>query len=47
MPISPPWYHLPQTLDDLVEDSLARALDHLGLPELVGRRWDGKAGASR
>lgn len=45
MPISPPFYHRPQTADDVVEDVIARALDHLGLPELVTRRWDGAGGA--
>jgi hypothetical protein len=24
-----------------------RALDQLGLPELVGRRWDGRGGQAR
>ena len=47
MPISPPLYHRPRTIDELVDDSIARALDHLGLPELVGRRWDGHAGDAR
>ena len=41
MPLSPPWYHRPKTLGDLVEDTCARALDHLGLSELVPRRWTG------
>ena len=43
MPLSPPWYHRPRTLEDLVEDTCARALDHLGLPQLVPRRWTGEA----
>lgn len=44
MPPSPPWYHRPRTLDELVDDTIARALDHLGLPELVRRRWQGGGG---
>lgn len=47
MPISPPFYHRPSTLEDLVADMNDRVLDHLGLPELVGRRWDGRGGAAR
>lgn len=47
MPISPPFYHRPQTVDDVVDDTLGRALDHLGLPELAGRRWDGGSGDAR
>jgi 4-hydroxy-3-polyprenylbenzoate decarboxylase len=42
IPLSPPWYHRPRTLDELVEDTCARALDHLGLPEAVRRRWTGR-----
>jgi 4-hydroxy-3-polyprenylbenzoate decarboxylase len=47
MPLSPPLYHRPATIDDLVDDTIARALDHLGLPEAVKRRWDGEGGAAR
>jgi 4-hydroxy-3-polyprenylbenzoate decarboxylase len=43
VPLSPPWYGLPATLDDLVADTLARTLDHLSLPDLVTRRWTGRA----
>lgn len=47
MPVSPPFYHRPRTVDDVVDDTIARALDHLGLPELVKRRWDGASGDAR
>lgn len=47
MPISPPFYHRPKTADDVVDDTLGRVLDQLGLPELVGRRWDGESGDAR
>ena len=47
MPISPPFYHRPKTIEDLVDDTILRALDHLGLPDLVPRRWDGKPGETR
>lgn len=43
MPLAPPWYGRPRTLQELVEDTCARAFDHLGLPELVTRRWSGRA----
>jgi 4-hydroxy-3-polyprenylbenzoate decarboxylase len=41
LPLCPPWYHRPATLDELVADTCDRALDHLGLADLVGRRWRG------
>jgi len=47
MPLAPPFYHRPRTLDDLVDDMIARALDHLGLSEAVKRRWDGAGGDAR
>ncbi len=47
MPISPPFYHRPETAEDVVDDCIARALDHLGLPELVRRRWDGHGSDAR
>ena len=40
LPAAPAFYHKPATIEDLVDTVLARALDHLGLPEHpVGRRW--------
>lgn len=41
MPICPPFYYRPETLEDLVDDTILRPLDHLGLSELVPRRWTG------
>src|ERR1035441_3280751 len=44
-PITPPpipgFYHHPQTVDDLVDTSIDRVLDLLGLPDPRVRRWDG------
>jgi 4-hydroxy-3-polyprenylbenzoate decarboxylase len=42
IPLSPPWYHRPTTLEELLEDTCARALDHLGLEAEVRRRWQGE-----
>ena len=47
-PPMPAFYHKPQTLDELVDHSVDRVLDLLGLPEPGAKRWDGpgrKAGA--
>lgn len=44
MPLAPGWYHRPQDLEELAGHCVDRALDHLGLPDLVGRRWDGGGG---
>jgi 4-hydroxy-3-polyprenylbenzoate decarboxylase len=41
MPASPPFYHRPRTLDDLVDMVVARVLDHLGIEHTLGGRWGG------
>jgi flavin prenyltransferase len=40
-PPVPAFYHQPKTIDDLVEHSVDRVLDLLGLPEEGASRWDG------
>ena len=42
-PPVPGFYHRPQTVADLVEHSVDRILDLLGLPPEDARRWDGHA----
>jgi len=42
-PPIPGFYHHPQTVDDLVDTSIDRVLDLLGLPDPRVRRWDGVA----
>ena len=42
-PPIPGFYHHPQTVDDLVDTSVDRVLDLLGLPDPRVRRWDGVA----
>ncbi len=48
-PPVPAFYHQPQTMADLVEHSVDRVLDLLGLPSQDAFRWDGgsKGGQSR
>jgi 4-hydroxy-3-polyprenylbenzoate decarboxylase len=41
MPASPPFYHRPETLDDLVDMVVARVLDHLGVDHQLADRWGG------
>ena len=41
MPLAPGWYHGPEDFEALARSVVDRALDHLGLPELVSRRWTG------
>ena len=41
-PPIPGFYHHPQTVMDLVDHSVDRALDLIGLPDSGVRRWDGK-----
>ncbi len=39
MPAAPGFYHRPQQVDDLVDFIVARALDHLGVPNSLAPRW--------
>ena len=43
VPAIPAWYHQPQTIEDLVDFVVARALDQLDLPEDIVplNRWSG------
>jgi len=41
VPAIPAWYHHPQTIDDLVDFVVARALDSFGLDCVPLKRWDG------
>lgn len=40
MPASPGFYHLPETIDDLVLIMVGRILDQLGLDGQLFRRWE-------
>ena len=40
-PPVPGFYHQPATIMDLVDHSVDRVLDLLGLPSQTARRWDG------
>ena len=42
-PPVPGFYHKPETILDLVDHSVDRVLDLLGLPSATARRWDGSA----
>ena len=41
LPPVPAFYHKPQTIMDIVDHSLDRVLDLLGLPDAAARRWEG------
>jgi flavin prenyltransferase len=41
MPASPGFYHRPQSVQDLVDHVVARALDRLGVDNELFRRWSG------
>ncbi len=41
MTASPPFYHRPRTIDDLVDAVIARILDHLGVEHDISSRWSG------
>jgi flavin prenyltransferase len=41
VPAIPAWYHQPQTIEDLVDFVVARALDQLDIDCVPLRRWEG------
>lgn len=41
MPPVPAFYNKPRTIDDLVRQTVGRALDHLGLDHQLIERWNG------
>jgi 4-hydroxy-3-polyprenylbenzoate decarboxylase len=41
VPAIPAWYHNPQTIEDLVDFVVARALDQLDIDCVPLQRWDG------
>jgi len=40
-PPAPAFYHKPESVDDIVNHSVERVLDLIGLPSPDTRRWDG------
>ncbi|MEO1393101.1 MAG: flavin prenyltransferase UbiX [Cyanobacteria bacterium J06634_5] len=42
VPAVPAWYHRPQSIEDLVDFVVARALDQLAIDCVPLRRWEGK-----
>jgi len=43
MPPSPGFYTRPETIDDLVDTIVARAIDHLGVDHELVKRWGGRS----
>jgi len=41
LPPVPSFYHLPKTIDDIVNQSVQKALDQFGLEKNLFRRWQG------
>jgi 4-hydroxy-3-polyprenylbenzoate decarboxylase len=39
MPAAPGFYHRPTTIAEMVDFVVARALDHLGVPNTLAPRW--------
>lgn len=46
VPAIPAWYHQPQTIEDLVDFVVARALDQLDIDHTLIQRWQGNAKGS-
>jgi 4-hydroxy-3-polyprenylbenzoate decarboxylase len=47
VPAMPGFYHLPQTIDDLVNHFVFRLLDHLGVAHDQPTRWEGSRAAMK
>jgi flavin prenyltransferase len=47
VPAIPAWYHQPQTIEDLVDFVVARALDQLDIDCVPLRRWEGSRAEAR
>ncbi len=45
LPPVPAFYHLPRTIEDLVDHSVGKALDQLGIEHELFRRWSGPLSA--
>ena len=41
LPPMPAFYHRPQTLDDIVQQTVSRILDHVGIEHDLSVRWSG------
>src|ERR671935_51773 len=41
LPPVPSFYHLPKTIDDIVNQTVQKALDQFGLEKNLFRRWQG------
>jgi polyprenyl P-hydroxybenzoate/phenylacrylic acid decarboxylase-like protein len=46
MPPVPAFYHEPKTVADIVDHTVDRVLDLLGVPDPQARRWDGRSGGA-
>ncbi|HLE57618.1 MAG TPA: flavin prenyltransferase UbiX [Rhodothermia bacterium] len=41
LPAAPGFYHRPEKISDMVDFIVARVMDQLGIPNRLGKRWDG------
>ena len=41
LPPAPAFYHLPKTIDDIVNHTIGKALDQFGIPHTLFERWAG------
>lgn len=47
LPPMPAFYHRPKSLDDIVNHTVARVLDRLGLPQTLVAEWQGTTRAAK
>jgi 4-hydroxy-3-polyprenylbenzoate decarboxylase len=47
MPPVPAFYHMPKTIDDIINQTVGKALDHFSIESNLFSRWGEEDGGSR
>lgn len=47
LPPVPSFYHFPETIDDIIDQTVGKVFDYFGIPHDLFRRWDGSTRRER
>ena len=47
LPPIPSFYHFPETIDDIIDQTIGKIFDYFGIPNNLFRRWDGREPGNR